>query len=179
MTGTSKTLTDTPLDGYILLEAPSRNYVELTSTVNRHYEAYVGNDVTFTASKLSLGTVSSLVSTSSTIAVNISDAGSLNPQCAILVFGNDLVLDGGGGTAPISGLTLVSKSSGAVPVDATVVKNFEQQKQKSFLGFVYLGDLEVVNAVKTMYLNFTSPAGLSMGRYSGVLSTELQCPAGK
>ena len=176
---TSKTLTDTPLDGYILLEAPSRNYVELTSTVNRHYEAYVGHDVTFTASKLSLGTVSSLVSTSSTIAVNISDAGSLNPQCAILVFGNDLVLDGGGGTAPISGLTLVSKSSGAVPVDATVVKNFEQQKQKSFLGFVYLGDLEVVNAVKTMYLNFTSPAGLSMGRYSGVLSTELQCPAGK
>jgi len=170
------------LDGYVPFvdDLEEAKYLEKTAVVNNRYEASLNNDVVFSASQLSFGSFLSVAESDSTIAVEMAGGKSLDSKCAIMVFGNDLKYDGGSTTSavmPIDGFELISRSSGSVPIEQSVIDNFVAQKSKSFLGFVYLEDLDTIdNGNRVVYLNMVSPPGLEKGRYSSVMSFELYCP---
>ena len=166
------------LSGYFSLQTEDDNYIEVASDAKTQYEAYIGDDITFAASKMSFGDFNQYSPGDSTLAIDIGNAASLNSECAILVFGNDLVRDGGSEKIPAKGFTLVSKSSGGVPIDAQVITDFEAQKSKSFLGFVYFYDLEMVNNAYALYLKLSVPPGLAKGGYRSDFSFEVFCPDG-
>lgn len=181
---------ENPLDGYLSLEAvdSGESYKEVKSSIKRKYSAYIDKDIVFKTKKISFGKFHSAVESDSTIALEIGNTEKLDKQCAILVFGNDLEQKAGTGavigaiagisssTMPISGLSLVSKSSGDLPVDSEIVEKMAAKKQKKFLGFTYFNDLEIINSNRILYLNLSSPAGLNSGAYESTLSVELFCP---
>jgi len=166
------------LNGYFHLDTGSLEYVDLTSTINNRYEAVLNGGITFNASKLNFGIFNNLMSTNATIAIDVLTASPMNDKCSLMVFGNNLKnIDDNTGEIPIDGLTLISKSSGGVPLDPAVIADLETQKQKKFIGFVYLGDLEVSTAGNyVLYLNLSSPSGVSAGMYQSVVSIEPYCP---
>jgi hypothetical protein len=169
----------TVLDGYISLLQGSDDYLEKTASINNTYEAYVGDDIQFSAPKMSFGVFNSAVETDSTISIEMDGTNLLDPSCMMLVFGNDLEgmeANNSGDVIPTGGLTLLTKSIEEVPVDDVVIKDFENEKMKKFLGFVYFKDLEIINNKAVLFLNLTTPGGLSRGKYQTVMSFEVFCP---
>ncbi len=167
------------LDGYISLYLQPDRYVELTEIVNNTYEAYIGEDIIFEAPQLSFGRFHNLIETDSTLAIKMGANETLSEKCMVMVFGNDLEQQNGSGLIPTTGFSLLSKSNGEVPVKKDVVENFELQKQKSFLGFSYLKDMERdTDNNYLLYINLEAPSGLERGKYETTMSFELFCPNG-
>lgn len=167
----------TALNGYYSLLSDAGSYVQLTSTIKNVYVAAVGDDLSFQSSKLSFGNFNKMTESDSTIGIELSNADSMSPKCVLLLFGEDLVVDGGDQKISISGVTILPKSTGDVPVDSKVIDSFVSEKQKSFLGFLYFEDMEYSESGnKIFYLNLKTPGGLSLGRYASTFSIEPFCP---
>ncbi len=182
---------DLELDGIVTVADTDDEYINETQVVENSYEAYVGKDIVFRMSKISFGEMSGALGDDSTIELSIGNANLMDDRCAILAFGEDLKrIEDENGVEKVydyrldenhidsSGLSLVTQSSGGVPVDQRVIERFENENDKGFLGFAYFGDLEVRDGQKLLYLRLSVDGGKEKGRYTSDLSVELFCPKG-
>jgi hypothetical protein len=166
------------LEGYYSLSSVNdeETYMKVKKDAEKKYETSINTDIVFNTSPISFGKLHDKIESESTIAIEIANIKKNEEKCIILVFGNDLKQENGTDLIPINGLSLISQSSGSLPIDSSVVEAMQQTKQKMFLGFARIEDLEILNTNRMLYLKLISPGGLSRGVYQSTLSVELSCP---
>lgn len=164
------------LNGFYPLTKNIDTYKTLASVATTEYEAIVGDDISFGATKLSFGEFNTYLKADSTIAIKIPSSDQLGDQCAILLFGGEMQNDDGEAKIPLTRLSVVTDSFSGMPIDNSVIENFVTNNAKPFLGFSYVGDLEFLENYYVLYLNLDVPQNASKGRYSADIAFEVFCP---